>query len=352
MIIRTNGIAERLAGRALPPAAPKTCEEFIGTALDTSCLHAHSLQLRDEFSHPGPLMSNFQPVNAKSYYDYLPSYDNSCGDIWLNMPTFGLLNSDKVPGIVVSPACDVSNFKTETITYLPIIPVRSYFSTIGFIPIIRREIAERLRSAGFQSNLHWPEPGYLTPGRSEIDKELELIEECLKSASPTKAQRDHLPRAAAGLRIAKACERKEEASLEDVAKLYGSNWQSVKRQLISNAFRTDVHFLPKDIHREDESYLRSHCLVLFRYPMTMQAELLAAAQSHRADQWPAFVERHVGDSLLARQISGKPPLKCLSLKASFLADMLSRFTALYSRIGSPDFSKMQMDKYALELDHG
>lgn len=297
-------------------------------------------------------MSNFKPVNAKSYYDYLPSYDNACGDIWLNMPTFGMLNSHTVPGIVVSPACDVSNFKTETITYLPIISVRSYFSMIGFIPIVRREIAERLRAAGFQSNLYWPEPGYLTPGLSEIDNELDLIEETLKSDNPSRPQRDHLPRAAAGLRIAKACGRREEASLEDVAKLYGSNWQGVKRQLISNAFRTDVHFLPKDGHKSDESYLRSHCLVLFRYPMTIPTELLAAAQSHRADQWPEFIERHAAVSILAREISGTPPLKCLSLKASFLADMLSRFTALYSRIGSPDFSTMQIDKYALELDHG
>lgn len=297
-------------------------------------------------------MNNFQPVNAKSYYEYLPSYENACGDIWLNMPSFGLLNNRLVPGIVVSPACDVSNFKTETITYLPVISVRSYFATIGYIPIIRREISERFRSASFQTRLNWPEPGYLTPAVSELESELELVRSCLEGGSLAKAQRDHLARAAAGLRIARACALKEEPSLEDVAELYASNWQSLKRQLISNGFRPDIHFLPRDNREDHESHLGSHSLVLFRYPLTIQAEILAAAQSHRPDQWAAFVEGYAGASALASQIASTPPLKCLSLRASFLADLLSRFTGLYSRIGSPDFSKTQIEKYASELDHG
>ncbi|PBC02698.1 hypothetical protein [Mesorhizobium sp. WSM3860] len=263
-----------------------------------------------------------------------------------------LAENDKTPGVVVSPACDVSNFKTETITYLPIIPVKSYFSTIGFIPTLRREIAERLRSASYQANSAWPEPGYLTPNASEIDKELASIEERLASDKISKPERDHLPRAAAGFRIARACAQTEEGSLSDVAKLFGSKWAGVKHQLISNSFRSDVHFLPKDNGPNNESHLGSHSLVLFRYPMTLHAELLAAAQTHRTDQWASFVDGYAGDSILSRQIISMPPLKCLSIKASFLVDLLNRFTSLYSRIGSPDFSQMQIERYASELENG
>lgn len=294
----------------------------------------------------------FKPVNAKSYYETLPPADNACGDIWTGLPGMGLFRGESICGIVVSPACDVSNFKTETITYLPIVPVRSYFSTIGYLPLARREINERSRSAAFDSEITWPEPGYLPPRSEELDRALLLIERRLEGAKVSKQEAEHLPRAAAGIRIAKACAdfRLGEALLADVATLYGTKWLDIRKQIISNAFRPDLHFLPRDRDNDsDGSPLLPHSLVLFRYPMTIPAEFLWAAQNHHPDQWGAFVQQNAMTSSLARQFSNVPPLKCLSLKSAFLADLLGRFTTLFSRVGSPDFSSAAIEKISGEL---
>ncbi|OCJ51110.1 hypothetical protein A6U92_05595 [Agrobacterium rubi] len=264
----------------------------------------------------------------------------------------GLFRGENIRGIVVSPACDVSNFKTETITYLPIIPVRSYFSTIGYLPLARREITERLRSAAFDAEIIWPEPGYLPPRLEELDRALLLIERRLGRPKVSKQEAEHLPRAAAGIRITRACAdfRLEEAPLADIATLYGSKWLDFRKQIISNSFRPDLHFLPRD--RDDDiggSPFLPHSLVLFRYPMTIPAEFLWAAQNHHPDQWGTFIQQNAMTSSLVMQFSSVPPLKCLSLKSAFLADLLGRFTTLFSRVGSPDFSSAALERISGEL---
>ena len=37
------------------------------------------------------------------------------------------------------------------------------------------------------------------------------------------------------------------------------------------------------------------------------------------------------------------------LRSAFLADLLGRFTALYSRVGSPDFSKTAVNRISGEI---
>lgn len=91
-------------------------------------------------------MTQFLPVSAKTYYDYVPGPEHRCGDVWQGLPSLGLLGGHKtVKGLMVTPDCDVSNFKTETLTYLPILPIEAYFSTLGYLPVLRREIFERLK---------------------------------------------------------------------------------------------------------------------------------------------------------------------------------------------------------------
>lgn len=296
----------------------------------------------------------FQPINAKSYYEHLPTIENACGDIWIGLPSMGLFESATVTGIVISPACDVGNFKTETITYLPITPVMSYFSTIGHLPVVRREVAERFRAAGYRSDVIWPDPGYQPPKIQELEREERRIQEYLRTEGRSKPEKEHLPRALAGLRVAKACSLAQEQTVSpaDISKLYGSKWAEVKKQIIGNSFRSDLHFLPQDDQGENASVLESHCVVLFRYPITVPSEIMSAAQIYREDQWRDYVKSYGGTSKVSLYFSDRLPLKSLSLKPSFLADLLNRFTSLYSRVGSPDFSSSVVEKYSLELDNG
>ncbi|MBY3044179.1 hypothetical protein [Rhizobium leguminosarum] len=297
-------------------------------------------------------MTAFQPINSKAYYDFLPTSESACGDIWIGLPSMGLFDGP-VSGVVISPACDLSNFKTETITFLPIIPIRAYFSNLAFLPTLRREISERFRSAGFLSRIAWPEPGYILPRRELINDDLTEIELRLANSKATKAEKEHLTRAAAGLRVIKSTSSPSLASLEDVALLLGTKWSSVKTELVRNSHRPDLHFLPKDFRDgSTPSHLEAHSLVLLRYPITLPAEFLHAAQHCLPGQWDAFLKSSDGSSWA--HLQGKsdiPPLKCLSVKQAFLADMLSRFTALFSRVGSPDFSRSTIEKYMLEMEH-
>jgi len=86
-------------------------------------------------------------TRIQDYYDVFPACGNNTGDIWSALPTFGLLGDTPLSGIVITPACDLSNRKVETISYLPLIPVCAYFTTPAFMPDIFREIEGQLQVA-------------------------------------------------------------------------------------------------------------------------------------------------------------------------------------------------------------
>jgi len=79
-------------------------------------------------------------TTGQSYYDALASMEQQVGDIWKGLPAFGHLRKHSVTGIVITPACDLANRKVETITYLPIIPVRDYLLSRGFAAELVRAI--------------------------------------------------------------------------------------------------------------------------------------------------------------------------------------------------------------------
>jgi len=65
-------------------------------------------------------------VGVRDYYELDPPLEHAPGDIWSDLPTFGVLPADRTAGLVITPACDLSNRKVETITYLPVITVRQF----------------------------------------------------------------------------------------------------------------------------------------------------------------------------------------------------------------------------------
>ena len=297
-------------------------------------------------------MVQARPINAKSYYEYLPSSEHRCGDIWHSLPSIGLFSDRKtISGITITPACDVSNFKSETITYIPVLPVKEYLGTISLLPAIRREITERINSAKFDHNLSWPEPGYQPPTDEELASELSRIDKHCTTPSIKKADKDHLERALAGIRIARVCASSSvrAADLNDYAVLFGKKWIEMKKQIVKNSFRSDIHFLPADDQNSDETGLREHSVALLRFVISLPAELLTAAQHVAPTAWADYVSSYKRISVAAQHFEYAIPLKVLSLKSSFLADLVSRFSALYSRAGSPDFSELAIEKISGEI---
>ncbi|MBD8548944.1 hypothetical protein [Sphingomonas sp. CFBP 8760] len=191
----------------------------------------------------------FTPVNARSYYDYLPSASHECGDIWANLPSMGLLSAhDTVTGIVVTPACDVSNFKAETLTYLPVISITTYLATVAFLPIVRREVFERYKSAKLAWSIDWPDKGYEPPSENSLNAEILRINQVLAMPRLSSGDKAHVERAAAGLRITAICRSALtcQGNINDYEILFGKQWNSIKKDIVKNAYRPDIHFLPSD----------------------------------------------------------------------------------------------------------
>ena len=68
--------------------------------------------------------------------------------------THGLLKESHLPGVVITPACDLANDKVETISYLPIIPIRNYLATTSFLPEIKNAmlgISDQLNYTEFRT---------------------------------------------------------------------------------------------------------------------------------------------------------------------------------------------------------
>src|SRR5207249_4320046 len=51
---------------------------------------------------------------ADAFYVDFPAGELATGDIYRDLPTFGLLPAPRAPGIVITPACDLAQSKTPT----------------------------------------------------------------------------------------------------------------------------------------------------------------------------------------------------------------------------------------------
>lgn len=265
------------------------------------------------------------------------------------MGLFG--NVETVSGIMITPACDVTNYKTETLTYIPVITLEQYFATIGFLPIIRREILDRISSASVNIDLQWAEKGYDPPSQAALDECIAKLKAKSEDKTVSNKHKAHLERATAGLRVAKICASSDctTSVLQDVAILFGSNWSAIREKIVTNAYRTDIHFLPASGGDSKVLEIESHSVAMFRYPTTVPAEILTSAQIIGPSQWQEHLQIYSKISSATKFFSSAQPLKILTLKSAFLADFLTRFTGLYSRIGSPDFSDATITKICGEI---
>jgi hypothetical protein len=116
-------------------------------------------------------------------------------------------------------------------------------------------------------------------------------------------------------------------------------------RLIRNSYRPDIHFLPHDGQPREWSGIPEHSVAMFRYPITIPIELLDRSQLVKPEQWEAEASRLVSVFPCSRACAGRRPMKRVRLRPRFFSDLLSRYIAIYARVGAPDFTAETVETY-------
>ena len=262
----------------------------------------------------------------------------------------GLLGTKPLRAIVITPACDLANDKVGVITYIPVLPISEYFSTIATLPRLRRALDNKL--ALLQVSERFSDTARHFPPRAE---ELMRITEALaaleSSRQLTKQEAIALEGAKAGIKIIGAIRDPELSSIspEDLSSIFGKEHQATIGQIVTNSFSSDVHFLPADLQPVKWSAVFEHSVALFRYPMVVPVEILDRANDARPADWKTIVEETAQCLPCARHFIDELPMKRATLESNYMNDLLARFASVHMRIGSPDFSSGIVSRYIDEV---
>lgn len=220
-------------------------------------------------------------ISAKDFYESLPSGTHSTGDIWAQLPTFGLLN-DGVASIVITPACDLAQKKCETITYLPILPVAEYLSSSAFYSETWQAIQDVLAKLKL-SHLVIPPNRFELPIKSEIEDVIAKIGQGKKTDEGTKSQLARVEYYNSYIQTVLSGGKPSVDLIEKI--ITKSKFEKILSALITNAYKADIHFLPADGQPAAYSGIPTSSVILFRNPLTIPISVLDAAQHCTADQW-------------------------------------------------------------------
>src|SRR4029077_16170433 len=146
-------------------------------------------------------MPDLRRIGTQHYYDLLLFAGHRCGDIWSGINSMGLLGRLPLSGLVVTPDCDLTQRKTETVTFLPILSILQYFSTLAALPEVRNAVEASLRGGDFDLRVPWGDHRFRPPSRPEVSTFIDRIDLHLQSKQRGQRQVDALQRAIAGLQI-------------------------------------------------------------------------------------------------------------------------------------------------------
>jgi hypothetical protein len=280
-------------------------------------------------------------VSAKDYYDYLPSPPHKTGDIWTNLPTFGLLKQRFCSGVIITPACDLVNSKTETISYLPIIRIEEWFYHRQFYTEVKKQLVKTFQKNGILNFLDAFPRRTLPDGETIIEAKKRL--EGMSTSTVYK-------KILLGLDHISALQQNNNIiDLKKLSSFFGKeDWQKICVGVIKNSLHGDIHFLPADGQNKLYSGIQKHSVVLFRYPLTIPIRILDLADDPYVAEWEASLKCLHYDYELSGFFINKP-LRTSRLKKDFLTELLTRYLALYIRMGSPDFSDETVKSYSSEI---
>ncbi len=291
----------------------------------------------------------------EDFYDFHPDPRFAPGDIWSDLPSFGVLQSRRVCGIVITPSCDLANSKTETISYLPLVPIASYFAIPAGASTIRhtcQELCSDVYLAGFRSSFEWQQ---LPPAADSLGQAAEEIRILLEKPGIGNKNQQKLSRLAAGVRVLLCSHRTDgrlpSADVQDLRTLFGKEWRDISRKIFTNSHSHFIHFLPCDKQQSDISGVLGHSVVLFRYPFTLPVEILYRANEVGVADWQSELSGLSSFFPIAGSLAGLRPLKRLSVRKPYMSDLLNRYIAVYGRIGSPDLALSTIARFTSEIGY-
>lgn len=280
-------------------------------------------------------------IEARDFYRDLPSFDHETGDIWHNLPGFGLPHNTTTTAIVISPACDLSQKKTETATFIPIIPIQDYLYSKAFYSEIWNEFSGRLKVYGAEA----PPDRFSHPPLALLERAIQALE-----SDPKQSEfRTRLIRYNDYIRYTEtqpSARTQNRPTIESI--LTQRKLTELLKRIFSNSYKTDIHFFPAHKTSSDFAPIPQHSIALFRYVYSIPLEILETAQSSREEWWSQDCERMTGLVPLIENFSGYP-LKVSRLKDDFLTDLLSRYLGMFMRLGSRDFTKSTIENFANEM---
>jgi hypothetical protein len=260
------------------------------------------------------------------YFNLVVDSAHATGDIWADLPCLGLLGVTPIRGLVISPACDLSNRKAEMITYLPILPLRRFFQSYAFA----RDVIAKLNSFLNELKLESLDAGSFLGGNNAQIQALEAKISDLKDNATERAK------ISAAVRLLHG-DSDQDSDMTDARMLFGRDFERISEKIVRNALRPDVHFVPSDGYKPEISAVPEHSVVMFRYPITVPIAVLDAAQGDRELEWSDTCEEIARIFPIALSFSSHRPEKRARIEDRYMADLLTRYLSLYMRLGSPDF---------------
>lgn len=268
---------------------------------------------------------------ADAYYMQLPSGSVTQGDIWTDLPS-GSAQTSLCAAVIITPRCDFAHSKSPVINYLPIITLNDYMLSVGGISIIQRFIAES-RETLRRKSVELGVDAYF-----ELDLPIDEIIQVVRSlvipadgrrSKTLEASRIEFERVSADIasasRLLSSTDRLTMTQLRSFAtqKLF----DRVQRDLIRNN-NVDTYFLPPC-----QSLIETSSVVLLRHIYTCPIALL---------------ERGPASSGRATRYNKQPtPQRLLRINSPFLESLMSKFAALFTRVGTRDIPEAAVNSFAI-----
>jgi hypothetical protein len=283
-------------------------------------------------------------ITLTDYYELYPSLIHHAGDIWSDVPCRGLAKTQWASGIVVTPACDLAHRKADTLTFLSIFPVRMYFLSPAYQPEIAKSLLGQLQAA------QCVKATFLKAIQNPHELTNSAIQELsglISGGGLSTREKSALTRAIAGFELlGMDCETASEDSTKKLELLLGEkDFLNLTERIVGNSHRGDIHFLPPDCQQAEWSGIVQPSVVMFRHASSLPVSLFDKAQELDEVDWAGAITRLGYSSDRHKHFSQRRPLKRLTLKSRFYADLMTRYVGMCTRLGAPDFSDNDISKY-------